>query len=204
MFFVGLNADDCEDMLTSLRPIGFNCEDKMYKVTGGSNAYKGFIFIGGVIFASVGYLINKSLPISALKKTIKKICEGIDNSCNETFGYKAYHEHGFGGIRKLCINGFDVVINFSKKIENQPLLQSLCEIVGEIDDIVLLKRSCSFEKYIHFKSIISSVDINNKKQLKVVNKECLQNNISIGGAADVLIAAILLNDLLKIFYLGEV
>ncbi|MBQ9709258.1 MAG: triphosphoribosyl-dephospho-CoA synthase, partial [Clostridia bacterium] len=204
-FFVGLNADDCEEMLSKLRPIGLCCEDRMYEATGGANAYKGFIFIGGVLLASVGYLINKSLPISAMEGVIKGICKGVDAAPEmHTFGYKAYKEYGFGGIRKLCFNGFDVVVNLSEKIESQPLLQSLCEIVGEIDDSVLLKRSNSFEQYEYFKNRISSVNVRDKGQLKAVNRECLENNISIGGAADVLIAAILLNDLLKIFYLGEV
>ena len=204
-FFVGLKANACEDILTRIRRIGLDCEEKMYEATGGANAYKGFIFIGGVLLASVGYLLGKSLPVSALEETIKSVCKGIDDASDKaTFGYKAYHEHGFGGIRKLCSNGFDVVINASKKIQRKPLLQALCEIVGRLDDSVLLKRSITFEKYVYFQNLISSVDVRDKKQLKAVNRECLQNNISIGGAADVLIAAILLNDLLKIFYFGEV
>jgi triphosphoribosyl-dephospho-CoA synthetase len=95
------------------------------------------------------------------------------------------------------------VIDASKNIEKQPLLQSLCDIVGRIDDSVLLKRSGTLERYAYFQKIISSVDIRDKKQVKKVNQECLQNNVSIGGSADVLIAAILLNGLLKTFYVGE-
>lgn len=202
-FFIGLNANACENMLKLLRPIGLDCEEKMYGATGGANAYKGFIFIGGVILASFGYLINKELPLSALEGVVKSVCKGIDDVPNkETFGYKAYHENGFGGIRKLCLNGFDVVINTSKKIESQSILQSLCDIVKDIDDSVLLKRSITFERYVYFKNLISSVDVSNKKQLKKVNQECLKNNVSIGGSADVLIGAILLNNLVKIFNIG--
>ena len=203
-FFVGLNAKDSENMLNFLRPIGLDCEEKMYQATNGANAYKGFIFIGGVLLAGVGYLISRSLPLSSLQSVIQSICKGIDDAPNkDAFGYKAYHERGFGGIRKLCLEGFSVVIDLSKNIEKQPLLQSLCDIVGRIDDSVLLKRSGTLERYAYFKNAISSVDIRDKKQVKKVNQECLQNNVSIGGSADVLIATILLNNLLKTFYVGE-
>ncbi len=54
--------------------------------------------------------------ISALEEVIKSICKGIDDTkSKETFGYKAYYEKGFGVIRKLCLNGFDVVISTAKK-----------------------------------------------------------------------------------------
>ena len=203
-FFIGLNSNSCDNMLKLLRPIGLYCEEKMYFATNGANAYKGFIFIGGAILASVGYLINKSLPLSNLSEIIKSVCNGIDDAPNtQTFGYKAYHEKGFGGIRKLCLNDFDVVINFSKKIDKQPLLRTLTEIVKEIDDSVLLKRSLTFDRYLYFKNLISNVDIENKKQLKKANQECLKNNVSIGGSADVLISSILLSKLVKIFNLGE-
>jgi triphosphoribosyl-dephospho-CoA synthase len=167
-------------MLRLLRPIGLDCEEKMYKATNGANAHKGFIFIGGVLLAGVGYVISHSLPLSALQGVIQSICRGVDDTPKQdTFGYKAYHEMGFGGIRKLCLDGFDVVIDASKNIEKQPLLQSLCDIVGRIDDSVLLKRSGTLERYAYFQKIISSVDIRDKKQVKKVNQECLQNNVSI-------------------------
>ena len=199
-FFVGLNAKNCNDMLSLLRPIGLKCEKEMYDATKGANAYKGFIFIGGVILASVGYLINKSLPYDQLQNVIRDVCKDIDSTPDKnTFGYKSYHTDGFGGIRKLASNGFDVILKESKT-PNKPLLQTLCDVVGEIDDSVLLKRSLSFERYFYFKNLISSVETSNKKQVAQLNKLCVQNNISIGGSADVLIATVLLKKLNEIFY----
>ena len=203
-FFIGLNSNSCDNMLKLLRPIGLYCEEIMYGATGGANAYKGFIFIGGAILASVGYLINNSLPLSRLNDVVKSVCYGIDDdNNNQTFGYKAYHEKGFGGIRKLCLSDFQLVVNFSKKIDKQPLLKTLTEIVGAIDDSVLLKRSLTFQRYLYFKNLISNVDTTNKKQLKKINQQCLKNNVSIGGSADVLISSILLNKLVKLFNLGD-
>ncbi len=203
-FFIGLNSNSCDNMLKLLRPIGLYCEEIMYGATDGANAYKGFIFIGGAILASVGYLINKSLPLSRLNDVVKSVCYGIDDDKNnQTFGYKAYHEKGFGGIRKLCLSDFQLVVNFSKIIDKQPLIKTLTEIVGVIDDSVLLKRSLTFQRYLYYKNLISNVDTTNKKQLKKVNQQCLKNNVSIGGSADVLISSILLSKLVKLFNLGD-
>ena len=202
-FFIGLNANNSTEVLNLLRPIGLYCEEKMYFATKGANAYKGFIFIGGIILASIGYLINKNLPLSNLEAVIKDVTLEIDNlNNNDSFGYKAFHELNFGGIRKLSKSGFDVIINHAK-INNKSILQTLIDIVSEIDDSVLLKRSGSYDKYQYYKNLISNVNVKDKKELLKVNLECVKNNISIGGSADVLIAVILLKKLREIFYLYD-
>ena len=69
-------------------------------------------------------------------------------------------------------------------------------ILSEIDDSVLLKRAKSMDRYEYFKKLITQ---SNYKNAKEITKECIENNISIGGAADILICAVLINKLKQNF-----
>ena len=78
-------------------------------------------------------------------------------------------------------------------------LQVLTKTVGQTDDTVLLKRSGSAERYEYFKKLISRADVNDSNKLLQTNRECLAANVSIGGSADILVAAVLQKNLSKLF-----
>ena len=201
-FFIGLNVNDCSELIKVLRPIGVFIEEKMYSVTNGANAYKGFIFLGGTILASVGYMINKSLDFSNFQNVVKSILQGFEEKVDKsTFGYNAYKTDNFLGIRSLISSGFLEIIEVERTLDYSNLLKTLTQIVSKIDDSVLYKRSKTYENYKRYKDLISNVNPGDKKQVKKINQLCVKNNISIGGSADVLISAIMLNKLKELFVL---
>ena len=102
----------------------------------------------------------------------------------------------------FCNPNLDTLEEFNKRLEAQKQLckkslrSVLTFILGEIDDSVLLKRAGSFERYEQYKKLITE---SNYKNAKEITKECIENNISIGGSADILICAVLINKLKQNF-----
>ncbi len=197
-FALGLTLDISSRLIEKLKEVGVECENLMFKATKGANAYKGFIFVGGVLLATVGALIKNGLSIEQFSKVCGEICKKFVFP-NDTFGATAY-KNGFGGIRESAINGFPILQKAEALINTKPLEQVLSYIVGNISDSVLLKRANSLDKYNYFKKLISEVGENDCEREKIT-KKCIENNISVGGSADLLISAVMLRELRKIFYL---
>ena len=199
-FFIGLKGDDPSKLMDVLRPIGLECENNMLKATSGVNAYKGFIFISMILLPSLGYALKEAnngadvFEISKILASHKSVIAPLN-----TFGYGAYKD-SFFGVRGEAFNGFPTVQKASKALNSNSLHKVLCTIVGDIDDTVLLKRAKSFERYLYFKNMISCVDTTNTAELKRVTEICVENNISIGGAADILCCGIMINKLKQLFY----
>lgn len=206
-FWTGLDADGSDGLLNTLRPIGIEAEKAMYEAVK-TNAYKGFIFVAGALLSSVGCLISRNeLYFNDIFSTAAKICKGItaELKCGgDTGGITAYKKYKITGVRGQAEQGFPAVKQAVELIggdlSSYNLLKVLCHIVGSIDDTVLLKRSGSFEKYQYFKSKISSVDISDKEQLNSLNDECIKNNISIGGSADILAVSVMLYKLRNLLF----
>lgn len=202
LFWAGFDSDRTDNLLYKLRPIGIEAEKAMFKAVK-TNTYKGFIFVAGVLLVSIGCVLSRNeCTFNDIYSTASKICNSITNemeSGGETNGITAYKNHKITGVRGHAEQGFPAVREAETLIGGDTsadnLLKTLCHIVGNIEDTVLLKRSGSLQKYLYFKDKISSVNIADKTQLQLLNDECINNNISIGGSADVLAAAIMLNKL---------
>lgn len=207
IFWAGFDLDDKKHFLSKLRPIGLEAEKVMFKAQK-PNTYKGFIFVAGVLLASLGYNLSRGIcNLDDIFSTAAEGCSGITSELenyDSSFGIVAYKLYKITGARGHAEQGFPAVHQAEKllgsDLSSDNLLKILCYIVGNIEDTVLLKRSGSLEKYQYFKHKISSVDIADKQQLQSLNDECIKNNISIGGSADALATAVMLNKLRKLFF----
>lgn len=202
-FTAGLTAERPEGLLSLLRPIGIRCEEAMLLSTEGANAYKGFIFVGGALLAASGYALGRGESFSEIYKIAARICEDIDTGMpKDTFGHKA-SLLGFGGIRAEAKAGFPTVKYAEERLSSGCApLKLLTEIVGRAEDSVLLKRAGGMEAYEYYKRLISSTDTENTEELKKVNALCESEGISIGGSADILIAAVLMQKIRNAFLWG--
>lgn len=173
------------------KEIGISAFQQMNIVTSNVNAYKGAIYVIGSILYSAAVSIKCHGSLSGTFKYAAKLFGDIPAS--NTAGYRAYSA-GIGGIRKEAASGYKSVRKAVKILNNDysqnNLRKVLCQIVKYTDDSVLYKRSNG--KYKYFKQLISSCTENN---LIDVNNECIANNISIGGSADLLIASIMYDKL---------
>ncbi len=195
-FYLGLTTDFSDGLLDKLKEVGIECQEKMFSITKGANAYKGFIFIGGIILAWFGKTLKEGYSESSLADFLKRFCAEFNFPVN-TFGAKAYL-NGIGGVRKCAESGFKIIEQAEKLMENLQLPEILTYIVGQIDDSVLYKRAGGMERYNYFKNLISTAP-NDQKIRQKITKECIDNNISIGGSADILISAVMLNKLKNTF-----
>lgn len=209
-FWTGFDADSTDGLLEKLRPVGLEAEEAMY-CSVGTNTYKGFIFVAGILLASAGHLLAKgSGEYAQIFATAKRICKGITRELEgegNSFGIQAFKFYGFLGVRGLAEGGFVTVRKaeeiIDESLSKESLLKALTYIVGDIEDTVLLKRSGSLQKYLYFKNAISCIDVNDETRLKSLNEQCVESGISIGGSADVLAAAILVKKLKTLWYFDK-
>jgi triphosphoribosyl-dephospho-CoA synthetase len=85
--------------------------------------------------------------------------------------------------------------------DDQSKLKALCYLIINIEDTVLLKRCKTIEKYNEvinkFKNLIY-----NTEEINALNDYCISNNLSFGGAADLLIVSVFIQNIYKSFILN--
>lgn len=198
MFLAGYKNNDIKKIFALSRQIGLDAEKKMFKATNNINAYKGLIFDLGLIVSALGYKLSHLNQCIDIFEIIKQMTKGITNELkcgNETFGKYAYQTYNIGGARLEAENGFPHVQKLIK--DNLDNTASLIYLISNIDDTVLLKRCGTYQKYLDIKIkfkelVISDSSINN------LNEYCINNNLSFGGAADLLIVTIFLKNVNKL------
>ena len=192
--------DDIDFIKTEMRNIGLDMEKKMLIACSNVNAYKGLIFNLGILLCALGLKLKSNTALSIFeyvgilaKGITEELKEGLD-----TFGKVAYKKYGILGARgeaEACFKNLYDCMNIYN-LDND-LLDALIYLIINIEDTTLLKRCGSIEKYNFIKNeFIKSKDIN------YLNDLCLKENLSFGGAADLLILACFLKDINDIFELG--
>lgn len=194
MFFYGFNNDDLLLGFKKARKLGIATEKKMFRATNNINTYKGLIFILGITLVSLGYSIkNIRTDLFASVKFIgKDLIKEYDSELN-TFGKYAFDNYGFTGARGEVHNGMLSVKKAKriiKSINEDDLTLALIDIIRNTEDTVLLKRSGSIERYNYFKDLVGSINKYDRDIISKITEECIQNNISFGGSADLFITAI--------------
>lgn len=204
MFWIGADCTQIETLLASLRPVGIAAEKAMYKATQGVNAYKGMIFVFGVLLASVAKAVASGEGESGVFNNVKRACANLTEELfhADTFGGKAYKLYRIKGVRGHAEDGFNVIKQASQMLANgEGLLQTLTYIVGNIDDTVLLKRAGDIQSYTYYKNLIKNLNVKDQNELQRANELCLKHNLSVGGSADVLAASVMFVKLSRLYCL---
>ncbi|MDD4000343.1 MAG: citrate lyase holo-[acyl-carrier protein] synthase [Bacilli bacterium] len=200
-----------EKAFLDARKYGLIAEEAMFAETSGVNVYKGFIFIIAIVLAALGNCLQADhLDLFAL---VKKFGENLekdfaDQRINST-GTKAYRKYGIRGIRGEVSAGLPnvqkimpLLIDYSK----ESLSMALISLIRDVEDTVLLKRAGSLEKYLHYRKLIGEIETYDLKLIKEITCECIDNNLSFGGSADLLIVAIFIKKVegcFKLNYEGD-
>lgn len=199
MTISGFSNSD-EKIFDDIREIGQLCEKRMFQATNGINTHKGLVFGMGFAAAALGMLLKENdFSFHKLQDTIKYLGRNLEEdflSSHDTFGYLAYKKYGFLGARGEVMKGLPNAFIAVDVLDEYPdftkeaLTMALISIVRGLEDTVLLKRSGSLEKYNYFKNLVGTINVYDEAQIEAVTEECVKNNISFGGAADVLAIAI--------------
>jgi triphosphoribosyl-dephospho-CoA synthetase len=82
---------------------------------------------------------------------------------------------------------------------DKKLIKTLVKLITITNDSVLLKRSKSIEKMDLVIQKFKLLNLHNQEEVKLLTNYCIQNNLSFGGSADLLITSIYLKKLLNKF-----
>ncbi|MBN2893376.1 MAG: triphosphoribosyl-dephospho-CoA synthase [Bacteroidales bacterium] len=206
----GLNFDEnLQDALPIVRQIGLKAERAMFKATNGINTQKGLIFLLGLSVFTTGYFFkttdnfDEKTFIEVLKEICFKLVENelISVENKRSHGEKTFEKYGLkgAGARLQAEKGFPLVFNqilpFLRENLNNDLLMdtdktndvfktALVKIINKLDDSNVLYRKGLITAE-NLKKLAGKV-IKGKKTYKELCDFCLNENISPGGAADIL------------------
>ena len=205
---IDFKGEDLTELFKSIRPIGIEAEKTMFAATGGVNTHKGAIFSLGILLAASGYDRNN------IRLTVEKMLRGLtendfkdlDKKTHLTNGERMYLQYGITGIRGEAQKGYPTV--FEKALPflkahfgndfGTVLLDTLMVIVSESYDSNVVKRGNlesleNIQKYAE--NILEEGGCSHpegKEILDDMNSYCNENNLSLGGSADLLIITIYL------------
>lgn len=208
LFMMGYEAYELDHLLEETRPIGIEAELKMLDETNGVNCYKGLIFILGLAVLSSGFVLGHHQNFSEVFSNVSTMTKDVFKEFEmnpSTFGMEAYQKHQIKGVRGEVYLGLPSVkkvmkdLLHSNTLNDSVLRETLRKLILESEDTVFLKRSGSIERYQEFKNILKSVDPNDMTDVKAFTLFAIQNNLSFGGSADLLVVSIYLYFIHKTF-----
>lgn len=202
---------DFEEQFFQMREIGKFAEKKMFSITNNVNTHKGAVFLLGTSALVLSYLYHNKIEFSFLTLTeiIQKISYSelkrdfnqiSEKKTNLTYGEKAFIELGIKGARGFVFEGmkplFYDYLPMYKKLsdisETKAGIHTLIHIISKTDDTNILHRK-NHEWLAKIYEICGSFILNNDvKNVTFIDKAkelddfFIQNNISPGGAADIL------------------
>ena len=207
MFLVGYTNDSLKTKFKKAKEIGIKAEEAMKKATNNINAYKGLIFILGLVLVSLGHLLIYNQDEPYLYENIKLMCRDIFDDIEKlekTPGIIYYQKFKFKGARGEAKDGLKsvkIVVDYldsHQELNHEILTLALIKLLDLTDDSVLLKRSGSLLKYKDNKKLITSIKEYDKKKVEEITTYCIKNNLSLGGCADLLITSVFIHLIKKI------
>lgn len=217
-FTGGLTA--LPDLFQTIRPAGIEAEKDMFGATHGVNTHKGAIFSLGIMLTAAAFQDRhpKVVPTgnAGLMQVIQKMLAAlIDHDLangamhdvrNLTAGEYQYVKYGFLGIRGEAAAGFPVVMNHAYPFLarrtgsiNERFLDTLLHILLYADDSNLIKRSGNPDILLRVRQWVTrffelggSQTAEGVSFLQKLNQKFKQENLSLGGSADLLILTIFL------------
>ncbi len=205
MFFCGCKAPSLSEGFSHCRAVGQSAEQEMFRLTDGTNTYKGLIFALGCLLYCLGYGWRQGQRTEEVFQSLPKALTGLETEFagTETAGKKA-HREGLKSARDEALCGMPAVEQTYRFLKNRTesdavLREGLLVALRHCDDTVLWKRCKTTENYRRVKGKILSVSPENEADAQRMTEECTANGYSIGGAADILICALFLKDFAQNF-----
>lgn len=213
-------------LFSRLRELGKHAEREMYAATGGVNTHKGAIFTLGLLTAGAGLLYAKNGKLSAeaildevqhlVGDTLKlELAELRAGEAGSAHGEAVLHRDGAGGVRSAAAKGFPVLRNVALPLLRQyeaegqateaSALNVLLHLILHVSDTNVLYRGgkdALLTLRADCRNILAHGGAFTPKGtalLSELKETCKQRNVSPGGAADLLSAALFLLRIEKIF-----
>jgi len=213
----GLNHNGpLPELLPVLRYIGTEGEKAMFEATSGVNTQKGLLFSLGLLSAAAA-LVLRFGPVTGpdVLATAGKIAAGIVerelsgiaavSQESMTSGQQLYYKFGVTGIRGEAEQGLPAVVKalpvlreaLNKGLSvNDALVQTLLVLMTLVDDTTVMHRHNLAKMRIWVRAEVQEVlaaggmfTIAGRHMVKKLDERFIAENVSPGGAADLLAAA---------------
>lgn len=219
MFYIGWeNAFSLEKLFAGIRIPGRQAEKAMFQATGGVNTHKGIIFTMGILAAACGACLHRrgriireevfAISREMTEETLQRELQEMRERTPETHGEILYQKYGETGIRGEAMQGFPIlkniacpyVVYYRRMLYNPNLSQInvLLHIMTALDDTNVLSRGSRQDLYWlkeESRRILragGAFTVQGYRMVQELNTACIARNISPGGAADMLAAALFL------------
>lgn len=205
-----------ETTLPRIRPLGVRCEQVMLAATNGANTHKGAIFSLGILTCAAGACLSSgdlSPDAVCAKAAIIAAPALLDfqKGSPDTKGLRLYASQGVTGIRGEAASGFASVRQWALPaleelsgkgiLENDLCLQALLLLMANVRDTNLLARGgeegLAYAQSAAREALAQGGALagDGKARLAAMDKDFIRRNLSPGGCADLLAAAIFLHRL---------
>jgi triphosphoribosyl-dephospho-CoA synthase len=195
--------------------IGRQAERAMLDATGGSNSHKGAIWTLGLLVAALAMHDNDTVTASAVATTAKVIASFEDRAIPRlvSHGDAVAQRYGVAGARGEALSGFPHIVDValpalrrmrrSGATEQVARLDALLSIMASLDDTCLLYRG-GRTALAAAKAGAAAVEAAGgtgttlgRELLRQLDRRLLELNASPGGSADLLAAALFLDEVFR-------
>lgn len=209
------DGDDLTELFQTIRGMGIKAEETMFEATHHVNTHKGAVFSLGILATATAYQARiGDRGLKQLQQIIREMLQNLitddlatphfETTKNLTAGERQYLKYGLLGVRGEAAAGFPVVFDYAVPFLekrtgplNARLLDTLLLIVLHADDSNLIKRSGDphilkkvrqkIRTYFELGGYQTEAGY---RLLQDLNTSFKNQNLSLGGSADLLILTI--------------
>lgn len=190
-----------ESILCKLRPAGIEAEKKMYSATGGVNTHKGAVFSFGVVCTAAGILYEKNREaVSDPDRVLElsgRICSSMKNGSE---GIRKEAVNGYPSVRRACAALTEHRRTAGKKEDfNTEGLRLLCFLMSQtLDSNIVRRAGRERAEQVRNEAAAAGAFLSSaeelRKRLSELDSRYIEENISPGGAADLLALSYFFSD----------
>jgi len=211
MALISIGSHPSQRMREQLAAIGRDAERAMLEATGGSNSYKGAIWILGLLVSASALHLDHEPKASEIASLAKEIASFEDRAAPRlvSHGDLVAKRYGAAGARGEALGGFPHVVDIGLPVlrskrasgatEHVARLDTLLSIMSQPDDTCLLYRGgetalvAAKEGGIAVERAGGSGTAIGRRKLFRLDRELLELGVSPGGSGDVLAATLFLD-----------
>ncbi len=189
--------------IAALQRIGRQGEAQMLQATHGINTHKGAVFALGLTVAAAAHLLHTHQPLHAvaLQTTIARLARHIQPAAH-THGQQAVSRYNVSGALAQAQQGYPALFSTwlpwlqTHRHDDDSLHRVLLNIMSTLDDTNILHR-CGPEAAQQVKAEAAQLfDHYSPSAMQDMNRRYVADNLSPGGAADMLALTVLIADML--------
>lgn len=186
---LGMERPDC---MAALQSAGRAAEGAMLEATGGVNTHRGAVYACGILTAALGSVLVRGGDVL---ETAASLARAGTPPSGDSHGGAALRRYGAAGARGEALAGFPHVRRAAAVLAAEGPHAALLKLLAEVEDTNLLHRGGPEGlRFVREQAadILSGPAADRAPRLEALDDACIARNLSPGGSADLLAAAMLL------------